>query len=581
MLLIQKHAIIAVISLTLFPTYLTSQDKRASDAIIDFFFKRYKDYPQLFQEMAFIIGNWDFLEAKLRNEVSQVFEQRYKVYPGETVIGRSIVAVSNRPTLPYEMRYTFQVIDVPGINAFAIPGGGVYITRDFLKKINENPNPEARLAFVFGHEVAHVTQRHWISSLKQQYVGEFWSWAASELSKKSSAEFLRQVVPTILQAVFAGYSRDNEREADSLGIVYMTRAGFDLNGSVDALEMLAAVGSGGYTIWSSHPKIQERVEFARRMKSSHETAMSRQIEQAVSDCDSKSGILAINIQQPSGYFPEIGTDTDFDEFALLFFNVEEVRKQSGEKLSVPVFSSYRPGQYHRVLPVGNYVLFYRAKSWKRWFTPFRMDASGWGPLRISVKPKAVTFVSVLPRGERSQVYDYTWGVPSPRSSIDYEFVQRFVLENEPESRFAVDFSPLPQNPPKKENTEVWGSSDIIEQKGRLVMPREGLEILTSFTMQGGSPQSARLTVAFSSSSESAGSSAYANIKVNGQVLTTDQMVDSQKPLAYSWEITKYVSAGKNTLSIIRSQMGDSLGIHSIQIDVRGAGLGNFYDLKSN
>lgn len=580
MLLIRRHTIIAVISLsTLFPTNSTSQDKRSADAIIDFFFRRYKDYPQLFQDMAFIIGNWDFLEAKLRSEVSQVLEQRYKVYPGETIIGRSIVIVSNRPTLPYDMRYTFHVIDMPGINAFAIPGGGVYITRGFLNKINESANPEARIAFVFGHEVAHVTQRHWISSLKQQYLGEFWNWAASELSNKNSAEFLRQVVPTILQAVFAGYSRDDEREADSLGIVYMARAGLDLEGSVDALEMLAAVGSGGYSIWSSHPRIEERVDFARRMKSSRETAISRQIEQALVDCDSKSGILAINIQQPSGFFPEIGTDTYFDEFALVFFNVEEVRKQSGEELSVPFFSCYRPGQYHQILPVGNYALFYRAKSSKRWFTPFRVDASGWGPLRVSVKPRAATYVSVSPRGERSQVYDYTWDVLSPRSSIDYEFVQRFVLEKETEDRFAVDFSPLPQNPPKKENTEVWGSADIIEQKGRLVMPREGLEIVTSFTSLGGSPQSARLTVSFSSDSE--GSPAYTDLKVNGQVLVTDQMVSSKKPLAYSWEISKYMMPGKNSVSLIRSQKGGSLGIHSVQIEVRGAGLGNFYDIKSN
>ena len=510
--------------------------------------------------------------------MAEVFNKQYRVYPGETAVGQSIVDVCNRRSLPYNMKYTFHVIDMPGINAFAIPGGGVYITRDFINKISQSSNPEAELAFVFGHEVAHITQRHWISLLKKQYTVEFWQWAAVELSRKSNIEFLRQIIPPILEAVYAGYSRQHEHEADSLGMLSMVRAGFNIKGAVDALRMLAEDGTNGYTIWSSHPRIEDRIAFAEQMKSINEKLLANELAEVVSRCTRESGLLAINIEQLRGYFPEIGAENAFDEFAILFFNVDSVTSayKSAKELSVPLFSSVRPGQFHRVLPTGDYVLFYKARSMKRWFTPYWVGESGWGPLRVSVRPKSVSYVSVTPRGSSCQVYDYTWDVPSPRSSIDYEFVQRFVLDTKTEDHFSIDFAPLPNLPPRKESIEVSGSAGILEDQGRVIMPSGGLEILSKFSIREGAPSLARLTVNCSCKSAHVEIPAYLTIEVNGQVLVSDQVFESANRLSYSWDISKLVVAGSNSVSLIRSTKGGALAVHAITIDVFGAGLGNFY-----
>jgi len=511
--------------------------------------------------------------------MAEVFNKQYRVYPGETAVGQSIVDVCNRRSLPYNMKYTFHVIEMPGINAFAIPGGGVYITRDFISKISQSSNPEAQLSFVFGHEVAHITQRHWISSLKKQYTAEFWQWAAAELSRKGNTEFLRQIIPPILEAVFAGYSRQHEHEADSLGMLFMARAGFNIKGAADALRMLAEDGTNGYTIWSSHPRIEDRISFAEQMKSIHEKVLENELAEVLSQCSSESGALAINIEQLSGYFPEIGTENTFEEFAILFFNVDSVTSayKSGKELSVPLFSSASPGQYHRILPAGDYVMFYRARSMKRWFTPYRVGESGWGPLRVSVQAKSVTYVSVTPRGSSCQVYDYTWDdAPIPRSSIDYEFVQRFVLDKQTDDHFSIDFAPLPNQPPRKENIEVSGSAGILEDQGCVIMPSGGLEILTKFSIKEGTPSLARLTVNCSCKSGHAEIPAYLTIEVNGQVLVSDQVFESKNQLAYTWDISNLVVAGDNSVSLIRSTKGGSLAVHAIDIEVLGAGLGSFY-----
>lgn len=547
------------------------------DQVVDVFFKRYKDYPQLYQDMSFIVGNWDFLEAKLRKEMADVFNNRYRVYPGETAIGQSIINVCNRRSLPYGMQYTFHVVDMPGINAFAIPGGGVYITKAFIDEIYRGPNPEARLAFVFGHEVAHITERHWISSLKKHYTGEFWNWAASELSRKNNIEFLRQIIPSILEAVYAGYSREHEREADSLGMLYMVRAGFDLEGAVDALEMLAGLGTGGYTIWSSHPKIQERVQTARRIKTSFDSQVETQVRRAVEQCSGESGILSVSIHQPSGYFPEIGTEVVFDEFAVLFFRVDKIRDnyKEGSDLSIPMLAAGRPGKYHRELPEGDYVLFFKARAMKRWFTPYKAGIEGWGPLRVTVRPKSISQVQFSPIGGASQVYDYTWNVPSKRSAIDYEFFHRFVLDSRPEEHFGIDFAPLPSSSPTKKNIDVSGSAAIQEGTGCLILSGSGLELLSKFRIEDGTPLETRLTVTCSSP---IGSRGMMSISVNGKALVTNQTIESSKPMAFFWDMTDLTIVGTNTVSIVTAHSSNNLLIHTIDIDAIGAGIGSFYKL---
>lgn len=568
-----------------FVLFLTASPFEANtqgfEKVVDAIFNRYKDYPQLFQDMAFIIGDWDFLEAKLSHEIREVLDSLYRTYPGDTAVGQSIVEVCNRRSLPYNMKYTFHVIDMPGINAFAIPGGGVYITQEFINKIYQNPNAEAGLAFVFGHEIAHITQRHWISSLKEHYVGEFWQWAATELSRKNNTEFLRQIIPPILEAVFAGYSREHEREADSLGILYMTRAGFDPQGAVDALTMLADVGSREYSIWSTHPQIRERIAFAEKMKSDYERMLADQLADVLRRCDMESGAVAFSVRQLSGYFPEIGMENTFQELVIQFFHIENATNayESGKDLTVPTISVKKPGQFNQILPCGDYVLFYKAKAMNRWFTPYRIGEKSWGPLRISVRPKSATYVPISPTGPDSQVYEYGWNVPSPRSSIDYEFLQKFVLDKRTEDHFRIDFGPLPNQPPRKKNIEVSGSAGILDDQGCIVMPAGGHRVLAKFVVRNGTPESARLIVTGSCRPSSPSLSAHVTVEVNGEDVTPDGAFDSRNPIALSWDISDLILSGNNFISLIRSPKGGPLAIHEIDIEMFGAGLGNFYKIE--
>jgi len=583
-LCLRKNSHVTIIVVVLF-TLLEVSNSRSNDLdrILDVFSSRYKDYPQLYQDMAFIVGNWDFLEAKLRGEMVEVFNKQYRVYAGETAVGQSIVDVCNRRFLPYNMKYTFHVIDLPGINAFAIPGGGVYITKDFINKISQSSNPEAQLAFVFGHEVAHITQRHWISSLKKQYTAEFWQWAAAELSRKGNTELLRQIIPPILEAVFAGYSRQHEHEADSLGIDFMVRAGFNIKGAVDALEMLAKSGSSEYSFWSSHPQIADRIAFTKHMKSQQERQMQDELRQTIERCDSGSGAVSIQILQPRGYFSGIGSETVFDKYAILFFNEEKVREAlaAERQFEVSAFNTSKPGQYHLVLPVGEYVLFYKVKSMKQWVTPYKVVPKGWGPLRINVRPRTISYITMSPDGASAQGYECDWAPGGPRSSIDPESLERFVLEESPKDSFYINFRSLPAARPTKHNIEVSGSASITEDKGRVILNNDGSVLMGKFNIRKGTPSEARLTVVCSALVDDFSKPPCLTIKVNGRLLVADQAFSSSSRIAYAWDVAEYLQGGDNTVSLEKSRGLQGLAVYEFSIEAFGAGLGSFYEIGGN
>jgi len=133
-------------------------------------------------------------------------------------VGQKLAKASDRPKL----EYTFTVLDTEDVNAFAIPGGFVYISRGILPYLNS----EAELAAVLGHEIGHVTARH---ASKQQAQGTLAGIASIATAIVTRQPALGDLTNVAGEAVVRGYGRDMELEADKLGAEYLARTGYDPN----------------------------------------------------------------------------------------------------------------------------------------------------------------------------------------------------------------------------------------------------------------------------------------------------------------------------------------------------------------
>src|SRR2546425_356380 len=167
--------------------------------------------------------------------------------------GARLAASSERPNLPW----SFRVVDDPVVNAFALPGGFIYVTRGILAHLNS----EAELAGVVGHEIGHVTARHSASQMTKQQLAQ----VGLVVGSIASSEFGRYagLASQALGVLFLKYSRDNERQADDLGLRYMRRVNYDPREMPHVFEMLARVsqaqGGGRVPEWlATHPDPKTR-----------------------------------------------------------------------------------------------------------------------------------------------------------------------------------------------------------------------------------------------------------------------------------------------------------------------------------
>ncbi len=168
--------------------------------------------------------------------------------------GARLAATSERPNLPW----TFRVVDDPAVNAFALPGGFIYVTRGLLAHLTS----EAELASVVGHEIGHVTARHTAAEMsKQQLLGlglAVGSMASSQVAKYAGT------ANQALGILYLKFSRDDESQADQLGLRYMRRANFDPRQMPEVFRMLdrvsSAEGGGRLPTWlATHPSPGNRV----------------------------------------------------------------------------------------------------------------------------------------------------------------------------------------------------------------------------------------------------------------------------------------------------------------------------------
>ena len=177
-------------------------------------------------------------------------------------IGQFLAAASDAPRLGY----TFTVLDSPIVNAFAVPGGYVYLTRGLLALADS----EAEVAGVLAHEIAHITARH---GAKRQTKGTLAGLGLAVLGAATDNRALLDLGQVGAHAMLSAYSRKEEHEADEIGVTYLSRAGFDPGAMSSFLAKLKRQSDFEATLhgrstrpaldfFATHPRTRERVERA-------------------------------------------------------------------------------------------------------------------------------------------------------------------------------------------------------------------------------------------------------------------------------------------------------------------------------
>lgn len=180
-------------------------------------------------------------------------------------VGERVAKHSHRSQLAYQ----FTVVDSPDINAFALPGGYIYIHRGLLAYLSS----EAELAAVLGHEVGHVTARH---SVQQQSQSTAWGLLGQAVAIGTGVGAAADVTGALGTVFVRGYGRDMELEADGLGAQYLARSGYDPQAMIEVVKVLKnqedfardqaaergeAQPAGGYHgIFDTHPDNDLRLQ---------------------------------------------------------------------------------------------------------------------------------------------------------------------------------------------------------------------------------------------------------------------------------------------------------------------------------
>lgn len=171
-------------------------------------------------------------------------------------VGRWIALQSERPDLPWQ----FGVLDDADINAFAAPGGYVFITKGLLARMNN----EAELAGVLAHEISHVLRKHHLQALKKGARRELMADLAGEVIKsKGGDERLGKLVSAGTELYARGLDKEDEFESDRMGVVLAARAGYDPYGLPAVLQTLQSINPADSNLalmFKTHPGFDTRLE---------------------------------------------------------------------------------------------------------------------------------------------------------------------------------------------------------------------------------------------------------------------------------------------------------------------------------
>ena len=199
-------------------------------------------------------------EIAMGQEGAQAAVAQMGVYPDSSIqryvssLGMTLAKGSERPDLPW----SFTVVDDPNINAFALPGGPIFVTRGILAHMNS----EAQLVSVLGHEIGHVTAKHSVSQMSKQQLMQIGLVGAMVV--RPELQQFGGLASQGLGLLFLKYGRDDETQADELGFRYMTAANYNPAEMAEMFKTLERVsggeGSRGTPEWlSTHPDPGNRV----------------------------------------------------------------------------------------------------------------------------------------------------------------------------------------------------------------------------------------------------------------------------------------------------------------------------------
>jgi len=166
-------------------------------------------------------------------------------------VGRNVARVSHTPDLDYH----FVAVNDKSVNAVALPGGYVFITRGML----ENLQTEAQLAAILAHETVHIVARHSSEAMSRQIGFEI---LLSAVMDEQTSQTLQTVAGLSRQLIELGYSRDQEQQADLGGIEYMVRAGYAPYAMVETMQMLQNQHKVRPIVFlSTHPSPENRIAY--------------------------------------------------------------------------------------------------------------------------------------------------------------------------------------------------------------------------------------------------------------------------------------------------------------------------------
>ena len=209
---------------------------------------------------------------------SQVYQDaRLQAYVDQ--IGKKLAAISHRPDLEYH----FTIIDSPDINAFALPGGYVYVNRGLIDYLTT----EAQLAAVLGHEIGHITARH---SVRQNAAAKTSTALSVVAVLATGVSSLGETASLFGGALISGYGREMELEADGLGAEYLVKAGYDANAMVEVIEVLKSQedfmkknsnkAPAYHGLFASHPRNDTRLQQAVAQSTSIQTTPQTAVDPA-------------------------------------------------------------------------------------------------------------------------------------------------------------------------------------------------------------------------------------------------------------------------------------------------------------
>jgi predicted Zn-dependent protease len=170
-------------------------------------------------------------------------------------VGRWLAAQTERPDLPWH----FGVMDAPQLNAFAVPGGTIFVTRGLVARMKS----EAELAGVLAHEIAHVLRKHHLKAIQKGAQTALAGDALSTAIKNGNSAARDKLISFGTEMYARGLDKDDELEADRLGVVIAARAGYDAYGLPGVLQTLQAMNpadSGLALMFKTHPAPGARLD---------------------------------------------------------------------------------------------------------------------------------------------------------------------------------------------------------------------------------------------------------------------------------------------------------------------------------